>query len=66
MDHMIEVMKDGIIRFSPDYHESSFDLYVEQMRMDPAAGEIRPHIVWPSSISETAFVIPDWYQPGSS
>ncbi len=65
MDHMIEVMKDQVIRFSPDYRESSFDLYVEQMKMDSAAGEIRPHIVWPESIRETGFVIPDWYQPGS-
>ena len=65
MDHMIEVMKDQMIQFSPDYRESSFDLYVEQMKMDPAAGEIRPHIVWPESIRETGFVIPDWYQPGS-
>lgn len=65
MDHMIEVMKDQVIRFSPDYQESSFDLYVEQMKMDPAVGEIRPHIVWPESIRETGFVIPDWYQPGS-
>lgn len=65
MDHMIEVMKEQVIRFSPDYRESSFDLYVEQMKMDPAAGEIRPHIVWPESIRETGFVIPDWYQPGS-
>jgi len=65
MDHMIEVMKDQMIQFSPDYRESSFDLYVEQMKMDSAAGEIRPHIVWPESIRETGFVIPDWYQPGS-
>lgn len=66
MDHMMEVMKDGLIQFSPDYRESSFVLYVEQMRMDEAAGEIRPHIVWPESIRETGFVIPDWYQPGSA
>ena len=65
MDHMMEVMEDGLIQFSPDYRESSFVLYVEQMRMDPAFGEIRPHIVWPESIRETGFTIPDWYKPGS-
>lgn len=65
MDHMMEVMEDGLIQFSPDYRESSFVLYVEQMRMDPAFDEIRPHIVWPESIRETGFTIPDWYKPGS-
>lgn len=65
MDNMMEVMEDGLIQFSPDYRESSFVLYVEQMRMDPAFGEIRPHIVWPESIRETGFTIPDWYKPGS-
>jgi branched-chain amino acid transport system substrate-binding protein len=65
MDHMMEVMKEGKITFSPDYRESSFDLYVEQMKMDSSLGEIRPHIVWPESIRETGFTIPDWYQPGS-
>ncbi|NLV27794.1 MAG: ABC transporter substrate-binding protein [Methanomicrobiales archaeon] len=65
-DHMMEVMKDGKITFSPDYHESSFDLYVEQMKIDPAVGEIRPSIVWPESIKEKGFEIPDWYQPGST
>lgn len=64
MDHMMEVMEDGLIQFSPDYRESSFVLYVEQMRMDPAFDEIRPHIVWPESIRETGFTIPDWYKPG--
>jgi branched-chain amino acid transport system substrate-binding protein len=61
---MIEVMKDGSITFSDDYRESKFDLYLAQLKWDQAAGETRPIIVWPESLEETEFVLPDWYQPG--
>jgi len=29
--------------------------------MDEAAGETRPKIVWPDSVKETDFVLPEWY-----
>ncbi len=29
-------------------------------------GETRPKIVWPDSVKETDFVLPDWYEPGST
>jgi branched-chain amino acid transport system substrate-binding protein len=66
MPQMMEIMKGGVISFSPDFRESKFDLYVEQLTMDPASGEPRPHIVWPDSLKETSFVLPDWYTPGST
>jgi len=39
---------------------------MEQLFWDDAAGELRPKIVWPDTIKETNFTIPDWYVPGSS
>lgn len=65
MPQMMEIMKEGSIRFSPDFHESKFDLYVVQLAMDQASGEPRPHIVWPSNLQEREFILPDWYAPGS-
>ena len=61
---MIEVMKDGTIVFSDDFRESKFDLYLAQLKWDQNAGETRPVIVWPDSLKETDFVLPDWYTPG--
>jgi len=66
MPQIIEVMQNGVITFSPDYRESKFELYMEQLRWDETAGETRPEIVWPESIKETDFVLPDWYESGSS
>jgi len=66
VDQLLETMKDGKIIFSPDTHESKFDLFVSQMRMDNKTNEIRPHIVWPVSLQETSFVLPDWYAPGTT
>jgi branched-chain amino acid transport system substrate-binding protein len=65
MAPMIEEMKDGVITFSPDYRESKFVLYQEQLIWDDAVGETRPKIIWPDSIKETDFVLPEWYEPGS-
>ncbi|MDH7594493.1 MAG: ABC transporter substrate-binding protein, partial [Methanomicrobiales archaeon] len=62
---MIEMMKDGKIRFSPEYRESKFELYIEQLYWNESLGELRPKIVWPDSIKETEFVLPSWYAPGS-
>ncbi len=66
MPQMMEIMKGGTIQFSPDFHESKFDLYVVQLSMDQASGEPRPEIVWPKNLEARAFVIPEWYTPGTS
>jgi len=65
MPQMIEAMQNGVITFSPDYHESQFKLYMEQLIWDPVSGETRPQIVWPDNLKATNFVVPDWYTPGS-
>ncbi|MCK4270147.1 MAG: ABC transporter substrate-binding protein, partial [Methanogenium sp.] len=65
MPQIIEVMQNGTISFSKDYREATFELYMEQLFWDDAAGELRPKIVWPDNIKETDFTIPDWYVPGS-
>jgi len=61
---MIEAMKNGKITFSDDFRESKFDLYLAQLRWDQSAGETRPVIIWPDSLKETDFVLPEWYKPG--
>ncbi|MGB4234665.1 MAG: ABC transporter substrate-binding protein [Methanoregulaceae archaeon] len=61
---MIEVMKDGKIAFSKEFRESKFELYMAQLIWDQGAGETRPVIVWPDSMKEAGFIIPDWYKPG--
>jgi branched-chain amino acid transport system substrate-binding protein len=65
MPQMIEAMQDGVITFSPEYHESQFKLYMEQLILDPTVGETRPWIVWPANLKAADFVVPDWYTPGS-
>jgi branched-chain amino acid transport system substrate-binding protein len=62
---IIEVMGNSTIQFSPDFRESDFALYMEQLIWDPAANELRPKIVWPDSVKETEFILPDWFTPGS-
>ncbi|MCC7566853.1 MAG: ABC transporter substrate-binding protein [Methanoregulaceae archaeon] len=64
MPQMVEAMKDQTIRFSDDYRESKFDLYMEQLFWDDGLQETRPKIVWPASLKETDFVLPDWFEPG--
>jgi branched-chain amino acid transport system substrate-binding protein len=66
MPQVIEAMKDSTISFSPDFRESTFDLWMEQLSMDQAAGETRPKIVWPDNLKTTEFVLPSWYEAGSS
>ncbi|NAS89653.1 ABC transporter substrate-binding protein [ANME-1 cluster archaeon AG-394-G21] len=66
MPQIIEVMQNEVITFSPDYRESKFDLYMEQLIWNETVGETRPKIVWPDSVKETEFVLPDWYKAGSS
>lgn len=61
----IEAMKGGVIKFSSDYRESKFELYMQQLVWDDSASETRPVIVWPESVKEADFVLPDWYEAGS-
>ncbi|MDD1667165.1 MAG: ABC transporter substrate-binding protein [Methanomicrobiales archaeon] len=65
ISQMVEAMQNGQITFTPDYRESKFKLYMEQLYMDPTVNEPRPKIVWPASLKETDFVLPDWYEPGN-
>jgi branched-chain amino acid transport system substrate-binding protein len=66
MPQVIEAMKDSTISFSSDFRESSFDLWMEQLHLDAATGETRPKIVWPDNLKTTEFVLPSWYEAGSS
>ncbi len=66
MPQVIQAMKDKTISFSPDFRESTFDLWMEQLSMNATAGETRPTIVWPDNLKTTDFVLPSWYVAGSS
>ena len=63
MPQMVENMQDQTISFSPDYRESKFVLTMEQLYWDESVKETRPKIVWPESLKEKSFVLPDWYEP---
>ena len=65
MPQVIEAMKDQTITFSPDYRESSFDLWMEQLSYNTTAGETRPAIVWPDNLKTTDFTLPSWYVAGT-
>ena len=66
MPQVIEAMKGKTIAFSPDFRESTFDLWMEQLAYNQTLGEARPSIVWPDNLKTTGFVLPSWYVPGSS
>jgi branched-chain amino acid transport system substrate-binding protein len=66
MPEIVEAMDGGMIKFSPDYREAQFSLFMEQLIWDPAVSEGRPKIVWPDNLKETDFLLPEWYTPGSS
>jgi branched-chain amino acid transport system substrate-binding protein len=66
MPQVIQAMKDKTISFSPEFRESAFDLWMEQLSMNATAGETRPTIVWPDNLKTTEFVLPSWYVAGSS
>ena len=66
MPQVIEAMKGGVIAFSPDFRESSFDLWMEQLSLNTTAGETRPNIVWPDNLKTTDFILPSWYVAGSA
>ena len=65
-EQILEAMKGGKITFNPDNHESEFELFVSQLSADNSSGEQRPHIVWPESLKQAEFILPDWYKPGSA
>ena len=65
MPQIVEAIKGGFITFSPDYREVQFELFMTQLIWDEKAGECRPKIVWPDTVKEKDFVLPDWYQAGS-
>ncbi len=66
MPEVVEPMKDQTISFSPDFRESGFDLWMEQLAFNQTLGETRPSIVWPDNLKTTDFVLPSWYTPGSA
>jgi branched-chain amino acid transport system substrate-binding protein len=66
MPQVVEPMKNQTISFSPDFRESGFDLWMEQLAFNQTLGETRPSIVWPDNLKTTDFVLPSWYAAGSS
>jgi branched-chain amino acid transport system substrate-binding protein len=66
MPETIEAMKDGKISFSKDAREAAFNLYMEQLVWNETVQELRPNIIYPAELSQGSFVLPDWYQPGTT
>jgi branched-chain amino acid transport system substrate-binding protein len=64
MPQVIEAMKDQTISFSPDFRESMFDLWMEQLVYNATIGESRPVIVWPDNLKTSEFTLPSWYKAG--
>jgi hypothetical protein len=64
MPQIIEYMQGGTITFTPDFRESKFDLYMEQLRWNQTEQAVRPVIVWPKNIQQQPFILPDWFEPG--
>ncbi len=66
MPEYIEAMQNGTISFSPDFREAKFGLYMEQARWNQTDQTLRPVIVWPASLQQAPFVLPDWFEPGQA
>lgn len=66
MPQVVEAMKNQTISFSPDFRESSFDLWMEQLSNNATIGESRPSIVWPDNLKMSSLTLPTWYQAGSA
>jgi branched-chain amino acid transport system substrate-binding protein len=64
MPQIIEYMQSGSITFSPDFRESKFDLYMEQLVWNQTGQVVRPVIVWPENIQQQSFILPEWFEPG--
>lgn len=65
MPQIIEYMQGGAITFTPDFRESKFDLYMEQLMWNQTEQVVRPVIVWPENIQQQPFVLPDWFETGT-
>jgi branched-chain amino acid transport system substrate-binding protein len=66
MSPIIESMQGGEIAFSPDFRESKFDLFMEQLRWNQTSQVVRPVIVWPDNLQQEPFALPDWFEPGKA
>jgi branched-chain amino acid transport system substrate-binding protein len=66
MPEIIEAMQSGSITFTPDFREAKFDLYMEQARWNQTDQTLRPVIVWPDSLQQEPFVLPEWFTPGKA
>lgn len=66
MPQVLAVMKNQTISFSPDFRESNFDLWMEQLSYNATLGEARPSIVWPDNLKTTEFTLPAWYTTGGA
>ncbi len=62
MPEIIEEMEGGVIQFTPEFREAKFDLYMEQLRWNETARNLRPVIVWPDHLNEGDFILPDWFE----
>jgi len=62
MPEIIEEMEGGVIQFTPEFREAKFDLYMEQLRWNVSARNLRPVIVWPDHLKEGDFILPDWFE----
>jgi len=51
-----------VIQFTPEFREAKFDLYMEQLRWNETARNLRPVIVWPDHLKEGDFILPDWFE----
>ncbi|NYT07235.1 MAG: ABC transporter substrate-binding protein [Methanomicrobiales archaeon] len=66
MPEIIEAMQGGAITFTPDFRESKFELYMEQLLWNETEQAVRPVIVWPASLQQQPFGLPDWFEPGGA
>jgi branched-chain amino acid transport system substrate-binding protein len=65
MPQIIEYMQGGAITFTPDFRESKFDLYMEQLMWNQTEQVVRPVIVWPENIQQQPFSLPNWFETGT-
>jgi branched-chain amino acid transport system substrate-binding protein len=66
MPQVIEYMEDGVISFTPDFRESKFELYWEQLMWNQTGHVVRPVIVWPAIVQQQPFILPAWFEAGSA
>jgi len=64
MDQLTIPVPGGKIHFGTQ-KQQRFELYGVQLRWDPNINELRPKIIWPSSIAEAQFQPPPDFEPGA-